>query len=87
MLSLWGAAMEARRLIDGAGFDSETAMACGDAFDQAWAIVVLRRSNTDITALRLRLADAILRNAKRCGTDVNALVQAALSEVLTRAEP
>jgi hypothetical protein len=81
--------MEAKQLIDGAAFDSETAKACGDAFDQAWAIVVLRKSNTDISDLRVRFADAILRNAKRFGTDVNALVQAALSEVLTNsgAEP
>jgi hypothetical protein len=79
--------MEARRLIDGAGFDSETAKACGEAFDQAWAVIVLRKADTDISKLRVPLADAILRNAKRCGADVNALVQAALSEVLTRAEP
>ena len=81
--------MEARRLIDGAGFDSETAKACGEAFDQAWAAIVLRKAHTDISKLRLPLAHAILRSAERCGADVNALVQAAMSEVLTNsgAEP
>jgi hypothetical protein len=61
-ISLWEAAMEAKRLIDGAGFDSETAKACGEAFEQAWAVIVLRKY---ISKLRVRLADVILR--KRLG--------------------
>ena len=74
--------MEAKRLIEGAPFNPEIAKTCGEAFEQAWAIVVLRKSNTDISDLRVRLADAILRHAERCRSDVDALVRAALTEML-----
>jgi len=79
--------MEATKLIEGAPFDPELAKASGEAFEQAWTVVALRRCDTDISDLRLRLARAVLANAERCGTDVNALVKAALADVLPRAEP
>jgi hypothetical protein len=86
----FGAVMQAKRLIESAPFDPVQAKATGEAFDQAWAIVALRvlpQADVDINVLRLRLADAILRNAERCGSDVNALINAALGLLLPRAEP
>jgi hypothetical protein len=85
--SVVGVAMEAKRLIEGAPFDPELAKARGEAFEQAWAIVALRKSDTDISDLRLRLAKAVLANAERCGTDVNALVNIALGVVLPKPAP
>jgi hypothetical protein len=84
-----GVAMEAKRLLEGAPFNPELAQACGEAFDQAWAVVALRKgtTGTNISDLRLQLAKAVLANAERCGTDVSALVKAALSVVLPKSEP
>jgi hypothetical protein len=80
--------MEARRLIDGAPFNPELAKACGEAFDQAWVVVALRvlgAPEARVASLRMNLARAVLANAERCGT-VDALIQAALSEVLPKAK-
>ena len=77
--------MEARRIVEGAPFNPGLAKACGEAFDQAWAVVVLRKANGDISELRLRLAKAVLVNAERCGPDVNALVKAVRASIFPAA--
>ena len=75
--------MKARqRLFDGS-FDPDTLKAACQAFDEAWESIAKNYSDNPLTVerARLRLANAVLAVAPRCGTDVEALRTAALQHV------
>jgi hypothetical protein len=74
--------MQNRHLMDGAGatYDPETVKMMGFAFDEAWAEIAgqFQQSGLVASAVRLKLADAILQAASAGTRDAADLKHAAL---------
>src|SRR5262245_24547026 len=77
---IWGAAMRARQLIDGASFGPDALRAIGEAFESAWADIANHFGNdpADIERARYKLATALLSVASEESRDVGVLKKAAL---------
>ena len=75
--------MKARQLLVEGSFDPDMLKAVCQAFDEAWDSIAKNYSDNPLTVerARLRLANAVLAVASRCGTDVDALRTAALQHV------
>ena len=68
--------MDARKLIDKSSFDPTQKKSLVLALEAAWLIVVLQMDIPVPTAqVRIALAKAVLRNAEKCGFDVDAIVK------------
>jgi hypothetical protein len=78
--------VKARHLIDRASYGPETLKAMGQAFDEAWREIAgnFGSDPTEIEAVRLKLADALLSVAAEDSRDVDALKNGALQAMAFR---
>ena len=75
--------MDARKLIDESSFDPTQKKSLVLALEAAWLIVVLQMDITAPTApVRMALAKTVLRNAEKCGFDVDAIVKESVAAIL-----
>jgi hypothetical protein len=76
-------AVEARKLLDGAGYDVDTLKVIRQAFDEACMMIALGAGSDALPDdYEMRLAHAVLACARAHGHDADALREAALSAVL-----
>jgi hypothetical protein len=75
--------VEARKLLDGAGYDVDTLKVIRQAFDEACMMIALGAGSDALPDdYEMRLAHAVLACARAHGHDADALREAALSAVL-----